>query len=262
MSESTAASDGFFGALKRSLPLRLRAAAIHFSLSVIVFAVALYLILVEWYPSFHFRVDGGWQGVRIMAAVDLVLGPALTLIIFNPFKARRLIVFDLSCIAAVQVAALIWGFYAIEGQRPVALNYYDGAFYSMPARSVRADPQIAAYLENQPPQRLAMIYVAMPANADEFKRAAVRAERKQLAHEDPEAFRPLASEWEAIQARAIDPAHARDDLFKRDLPDFLARHGGQAGDYRFFRYQGGYGNCVLALSAAAAPLDAIGCVGL
>src|SRR5688572_13319035 len=117
-------------ALRRSLPVRFKAAGIHLGLSAIIFAVALYLILVEWYPGFHFGVDGGWRGVKIMAGVDLVLGPALTLIIFNPLKARKLIVFDLACIGLTQLAALVWGFYAIHSQRPVVVSFYEGVFIS------------------------------------------------------------------------------------------------------------------------------------
>ena len=243
--------------LRRSLPHRLKAGGIHLSLSAVIFGVALYLILVQWYPGFHFAADGGWQGVRIMAAVDLVLGPALTFIIFNPFKARRLIVFDLACIGLVQLGALIWGFYAVHGQRPVSINFHDGLFYSMPARSLRAEgaaPEVLARLSDRRP---ALVYVASPADAAEWQRVRERVAAGQMAHEDSYFFRAFAQHWPDVQRSAAPPT--RDPSFSRDLPGFLARHGGQASDYRFFRYQGGYGSCVLALNAAGAVVDALGC---
>ena len=247
------------GTLKRSLPTRLKAAGIHLSLSAVIFAVALYLILVRWYPGFHFGVDGGWQGVRIMAAVDLVLGPMLTLIIFNPFKARHLIAFDLTCIGLAQLGALVWGFYAVHGQRPVSINYYDGIFYSMPAHSLRAEPEAAGLLRELSDRSPALVYVAMPQNQAERRRAAERGDRKLLAHEDAYFFRPVAPHWAEIQEWALDSAHLQDPQLAADLAAFLQSRGGQATDYRLIRYQGGYGSCVLAFSAAGELIDALAC---
>ena len=245
--------------LRRTLPHRLRASGIHLGISSLIFGVALYLILARWYPGFHFGVDGGWQGVRIMVAVDLVLGPALTLIVFNPFKARRLIVFDLTCIGFVQAAALAWGFYAVHGQRPVSINFHDGLFYSMPARSLE-EPAEADLLARLSDRRPALIYVAPPADAQEEERMRARVAEGKLAHEDPAFFRPLAAHWAEAQRSAIDAVQSTDPSFVRALPGFLARHGGQAGDYRFFKYQAGYGSCILALSAIGGDvIDAVGC---
>lgn len=245
-------------ALRRSLPQRLKASGIHLSLSALIFAVALYLIVVHWYPGFHFAADGGWQGVRIMVAVDLVLGPALTFIIFNPFKARRLIVFDLTCIGLAQLGALAWGFYAVHGQRPVSINFYDGLFYSMPARSLRAaqaEPELLARLSDRRP---ALVYVAQPADAGERQHFAERAAAGRfMAHEDPFFFRAFDPHWPEVQQFARLPTN--DAAAARDLPGFLAKQGGQASDYRFFRYQGGYGSCIVALSAAGEVVDALGC---
>lgn len=245
--------------LRQSLPRRLKAAGIHFSLSLAVFAVALYLILVEWYPGFHFGVDGGWQGVRIMAAVDLVLGPFLTLVIFNPFKERRLIVFDLSCIALVQVGALIWGFYAISGQRPVSLNYFEGVFYSVPAKSLRSMEGSRELIDRLSQTTPRLIYVAQPANPAEVDRARQRGQLKLLAHEDSFFFRSLAEHWDEVQAAAVNPAELQDEQFRQGHADFVAKRGGQPADYRFLRYQGGYGSCLLAFTARGELLDAIGC---
>ena len=42
---------------------------------MVIFIIIGYLILFHWYPDFFFASDGGWQGIRIIAFVDLVLGP-------------------------------------------------------------------------------------------------------------------------------------------------------------------------------------------
>lgn len=248
--------------LRRSLPHRLRASGIHLGLSTLIFLVALYLILVTWYPGFHFTVDGGWQGVRIMVAVDLVLGPTLTLIIFNPFKARKLIVFDLSCIGLTQLGALVWGFYAIHSQHPVAITYSDGMFYSITAEPIRLEKRDVSMLDELSDRKPALIYVAPPANEDEETRAAMmEIVGTVAAHEDPFFFRAFPPHWDGVKSKALDAeAQARNDpQFAQELGDFIAGRGGQAGDYFFFPYTGRYGTCTLALSSSGEPLDAVSC---
>ena len=45
---------------KELLIIKLKATAIHFSLSIVVFVVLAYLILYHWYPQPYFTIDGGW----------------------------------------------------------------------------------------------------------------------------------------------------------------------------------------------------------
>lgn len=247
--------------LRRSLPVRFKAAGIHLSISGTIFAVALYLMLVHWYPGFHFTVDGGWRGVRIMAGVDLVLGPLLTFIVFNPFKARRLIVFDLSCVAAAQLAALAWGFYAVHSQRPVAVSFYEGAFLSMTARPLAIEGQPADYANQFSDRRPPLVYVAPPAGDEEEARAALQELFGEVAfHEDPFFFRRLDAHWPEVLKAAL-PAEARRNspAFAEELPAFLAEHGGQADEYRFFPYEGHDGSCTLAFRPDGTLVDALGC---
>ena len=82
------------------LKIKVRATAIHFSLSVAVFAYLAYQIYYNWYPQPYFEIDGGWQGIRLVSAVDLVLGPFITFLIFDLSKSFRAIVFDLLIILA------------------------------------------------------------------------------------------------------------------------------------------------------------------
>ena len=248
--------------LKRSVPARLKAAGIHLSISLVIFAVALYLILVQWYPGFHFTVDGGWRCVRIMAGVDLVLGPLLTLVIFNPFKARKLIVFDLGCIAVAQLAALVWGFYAVHSQRPVAVSYYEGAFLSVTAHPLAIEKQPADYANRFSERRPPLVYVAPPQDDREEARAALQELFGKVGfHEDPFFFRRFDEHWAEVSKGAVaaDRRSREKPAFAAALPGFLAEHGGQAADYRYFPYEGHDGACTLAFRPDGTLVDALGC---
>jgi hypothetical protein len=249
-------------ALRRSLPSRFKAAGIHLSLSLVVFGVALYLILVEWYPGFHFLVDGGWRGVRIMAGVDLVLGPTLTLIIFNPFKARRLILLDLACIAVVQIGALVWGFYAVHGQRPVAVSYYEGAFLSLTAEPLQIEKQPADYANRFSARRPPFVYIRQAADENEEVRMAMQEVMGKVAPgEDPFFFERFDQHWADVAPHAarVEGRSKEKPAFAAALPEFLARQGGQAADYRFFPYEGHDGECTLAFRPDGTLVGALGC---
>jgi hypothetical protein len=227
---------------------RLRAAAIHLVLSALVLAAASYPVALLWYPGFHFGMDGGWQGMRLLASVFVVLGPLLTLVIFNPGKARHLIAFDLCCIGLAQLAALGWGLYTVHGQRPVSLNFHEGVVYSMPARSLRGQPDGPALLLRASARVPALVYVAGPQRG-----------RRGLAHEDAAMFEPLAPRWAEVAAWARTASQLVEPQFVSELPALLARHGGAAHDYRFFRYQAGYGSCFIAFTQDGEPVDALAC---
>ncbi|MGI1678429.1 MAG: hypothetical protein K6L75_06850 [Cellvibrionaceae bacterium] len=95
---------------------RWQAFGLHLLASFIIF-IALYLIITKiWYPGVFIHM-GGWQGIKLIAGVDLVLGPLLTLIIFNPLK--KSLKLDLSIIWFLQVACLSAGLWALESQRPL-----------------------------------------------------------------------------------------------------------------------------------------------
>lgn len=141
--------------LKEKLINKLKAASIHLAISMLVFLVVLYLILFEWYPEPFFTAQGGWQGIQLMAMVDLVLGPALTLIVFNHLKKRKEIILDLSVIALIQLSALIWGGLSVYSQRPVALVFWSNAFYTVTSNDYTMQgiktPSFSAFSKHVPP---------------------------------------------------------------------------------------------------------------
>ena len=115
---------------KPLLVTKLKATAVHLSMSVAVFIYLAYQIYYNWYPEPYFSVDGGWAGIRLVGAVDLVLGPLITFLIFDLGKSRRAILFDLITIAVIQLSALSYGVYSTYTQRPVAVVVIDQSVYS------------------------------------------------------------------------------------------------------------------------------------
>lgn len=114
----------------------------HLGISFGIFLTILGFMLFSWFPGPLFHLDGGWQGLRLMAAVDIVLGPTLTLLFYKP--GRRSALLDLSAIACVQILALGWGVWAVFHQSTAALVFSEGRFVTL---SYQAHQQANAELE-------------------------------------------------------------------------------------------------------------------
>lgn len=96
---------------------RYKAAAIHFGISLAIAAAVLMVMLKVWYPQPYFEAVGGDVLLLLIFSVDITLGPLITLIIFDIKK--KSLKFDLSVIAIIQTAALVYGVYAMFQARPV-----------------------------------------------------------------------------------------------------------------------------------------------
>ncbi len=102
---------------------RLKAFGLHLLSSVCVLSVVWGALYLGWYYWPGWYLCGALGITAIMAAVDVVLGPSLTLIIANPKKPRRELLRDISIIGAVQLAALIYGAITLWHGRPLYYAY-------------------------------------------------------------------------------------------------------------------------------------------
>lgn len=93
-------------------------------------------MMTIWFPGDLFFMDGGWQGLKIIAPIDLVLGPALTLIFYRPWK--KSIKLDMSMIATVQILALGFGVYTAYQQRTAAIVFAESRFETISYNEVKA----------------------------------------------------------------------------------------------------------------------------
>ena len=119
---------------------RFQAAGIHLAISVLVAAVVLAALLLVWYPQPYFRLAGGAGLMMILIGVDVVMGPLLTLVVFNP--AKKSLRVDLAVIVALQVAALIYGITVIAQARPVFVVFAGERFTVVAANAI--DPESLA----------------------------------------------------------------------------------------------------------------------
>ena len=102
---------------------RLKAAGIHLAISLTLAMLAAMLVFVVWYPYPYREISGGRELFLIVVAVDVVMGPLMTLAVFNTAKPRKELRRDLGIIGLLQLAALAYGLWTVAVARPVHLVF-------------------------------------------------------------------------------------------------------------------------------------------
>jgi hypothetical protein len=154
---------------------RWKAFGLHLAISALIAGFVIALVVVLWYPSPYFVAMGGEVLLRLLIGVDVVIGPLITLIIFDTKKPR--LKYDLATIAVLQVAALAYGSYVMFDARPVYTVFVGDRFYTVPANSIdteslaRAAPEFGPLPLDGP----RVVGARKSANADESGRTAMSA---------------------------------------------------------------------------------------
>lgn len=102
---------------------RLKASGIHLGISLLIAALAALLVFGLWYPYPYRDSSGGRELLLIVITVDVILGPLITLAVFNRSKPRSELVRDLTIVGLIQLAALAYGLWTVCVARPVHLVF-------------------------------------------------------------------------------------------------------------------------------------------
>jgi hypothetical protein len=145
---------------------KLIATAIHFGVTAVLAAIAAALIFLVWFPPPFQKIMGGTELFLLVVGCDLVLGPLLSLVVYNSRKPRRQLLIDYSIIGIVQLGALVYGVLIVSGTRPVAVAFSGDRIEVVSARDVSEknlaearDPQYATLPWTGP----RYVYIDVPA---------------------------------------------------------------------------------------------------
>jgi hypothetical protein len=125
---------------------RLRASGIHLGICLLIAALAGMLVFVLWYPYPYREISGGRELFLLVVSVDVVLGPLITLAIFNRKKAWPVLRRDLVVVGLLQLAGLGYGLWTVYVARPVHLVFEYNRFRVVHA--IEVPPQM---LDKTPP---------------------------------------------------------------------------------------------------------------
>jgi hypothetical protein len=125
---------------------KLRAAALHLMICLFIALIVVLLVYLGWYRDILSKTEGIGSILLIVLAVDVVLGPLLTFIVFK--VGKKSLRFDLSVIALLQLAFLSYGLYTVQIARPAFVVFIKDRFESVAVVDWPASSKLA--LANAP----------------------------------------------------------------------------------------------------------------
>lgn len=212
--------------------VRARAAAIHLGISLAVALLAALLVFGVWYPYPYREISGGRELFLILVTVDVILGPLITLAIFNRAKPRKELRRDLAVVALLQLLALGYGLWTVFVARPVHLVFEIDRFRVVHAIDVPSDlmDKVPAGIDAMPLGGPGMLAVRPFRDRKEETDATLVALQGIALGARPDLWQPYA----AARAQVLQAARPVDKLKSRFAPSaaeidaVLQRAGRQA----------------------------------
>ncbi|MFC7300818.1 TfpX/TfpZ family type IV pilin accessory protein [Cognatiluteimonas weifangensis] len=239
---------------------RWRAAGIHLLISLLVLSLAAALAIALWYPPSLFHVSGVDRLLLLLAAIDLTVGPLLTLLVYR--HGKRGMRFDLTVIALLQAAFFAYGAHVFFQSRPVFLvgnvDRFELVFANQiaPADWARARPPY-----NHPGYgRPRLVGVAMPTEPQARNALLFEELSGHLAVQQPRLYRDYAAVAPQLHRRAhsLDAALRSSPLAKARLQAALRRLDLPAAAVRWLPLDSSRGSAVQLVAAAdARPLATV-----
>lgn len=239
------------------LKKKLKASFIHFLISFIVIITAFLLIIYFWYPDSTFKISTFKEIATLVIAIDMVLGPLLTFIIFKPHK--KSLKFDLTTIALLQIGALIFGIYNLYLAHPVYIVFNIDRFTLVSAVDARpADVKLSS-LETS--KLYSPKYVVTKLPEDIVERNKLILDTLEKGRSDfvlkSQYYLPYAEYKSIVPEKSLDPKIVFEtDGAKKELDKFLNKYGKSVTDYIYLPVQGALKDAVWALDAKTIePVD-------
>jgi len=227
---------------------RYKASLIHLCVSATAVLSFFMLVYYFWYPAPYFLFSDVTDPMIMIAGVDIVLGPILTLAVFKSGKKGML--FDLCCIGALQFSALTYGGYAIFQGRPAYIVYGDGKFNYLTEAQVDR-----TLLTNTDLQSYSMkpIMAYNPPPKDEITKNILAFLGPEAAFEYYVPFFPnlkdvLLGSLTVEKLAHIDPRN------KIALDNFVKSHDKEINDYAYYQLFKGKKSIVVALERATGEI--------
>lgn len=192
---------------------RLQAFGYHLICSLCIGVILASIVFFIWYPGELAFATGIHEIFTILFTVDIVLGPIITLVIFNPQKKE--IKFDLTVVVILQVVALLFGMYTAFIARPVFVVFSVDRFDLVLANQIKPENSLKAKtIEFQSLSIMGPKYIAAQLPADPEVRNKLLFQS--LSHGDDLQYLPqFYVPYKELMRDAIKKAKSLDQL--RDL---------------------------------------------
>lgn len=204
---------------------RFRAFALHLAISALIALAVIGLVFFIWYPAPLATATGVTRIFLMLLAIDVILGPSLTLLVYKPGK--KTLVFDLAVIACLQLAALSYGLYTVAEGRPAWLVFAVDRFELVRVNDIDERKLDEAPADYRQPSWLGPQWVAASNPADSDERNDLILESvfggADLAQR-PNLYQPLSTQKDAMAQRVLALSKLSEFNTAEHVNALLAQH--------------------------------------
>lgn len=184
---------------------RIKAFTLHLAISALIALAVIAIVFYLWYPAPLHTAVGVTQIFLILLAVDVALGPLLTLLVYK--VGKKTLVMDLTVIAALQTAALCYGLFTVAEGRPAWLVFAADRFDLVRILDIDERKLDEAALQYRQPSLLGPQWVAAVSPTESGAKSDILLESV-FAGVDiaqrPNLYQPLDTQKTAIQQRLLE----------------------------------------------------------
>lgn len=216
---------------------RVKAFLIHLSSSLVVIGLFYALLFTAWYPDYFFELEGVWRVVKIVILVAIVIGPFLTLVVYDLRKGIKVVNRDVAVIVLVQLLALGWGVRAVYLGQPDYLAFSSGQFSTISRNEVvgeNSDKQFTTTSWDKPltvyirpvtegKERTEQIWGFLEGRLPDLQYQFDRYQSYEMNKQE------IAS-----RGQTVKNAVGTDMIRRSKFDSFLSRHGGTDEDYLLY----------------------------
>lgn len=211
----------------------------HLIASISLAVISATIVFGFWYPYPYRELSGGRELFLLIITVDVICGPLLTLVLFNPKKSHREIALDLSIVALLQLIALGYGTWTTWQARPLYLALEKDRFKVVMSADLRQE-DLAQLPEELAPSLFGgvkTVALRAPVSAEERNRVLFESiETGRDYAEHPEFYIPYQG---AAALKSLDRAKPLDTFFARYPEQKVAaeklaeKNAANLGDWRY-----------------------------
>ncbi len=212
---------------------KIKAAFIHFGISLLIISSLLLLIVKVWYPDPFLEISGIKNIFLIILTVDLILGPVLTFIVFKPKKPT--LKFDLTAIVAVQISALIYAVITIYQAHPLYVVYAIDRFTPINTNEIVPENIRYSELKKSKLSGPTLVFLEKPTDPEEVSRITLEVlSGKPDIDTRTEYYAPFNKHLEDVFSNGLDiQALQKNPKNKTLIQEFIKKHGKTVEDYAF-----------------------------
>lgn len=226
---------------------------VHLIISIIIVSLIIISIIYFWYPLDYLGITSFKEIALLIISIDLIMGPVLTFVVFNPHK--KSLKFDLTVIVALQVSALAYGSYFLYQGHPVFVTYAAGSFTLVNAQL--AKPEKALYSEYKSINKLSsanLAYAQMPKDKKVYDQlldesmsgGADLEERTDL-------YKPYKQHITDIVANSLDTVKLfSDQQSNNEISLFKKDYGDSINKFAFLPLEGSTNDAIIVLDKKSA----------